>query len=136
MSRIRLQDLGDGEDAAFLDHPDEPLPESVSEDTTNPRRLRPRRSWQTSDPKTVIVLLAVAKFVIVLSGMLMMMPMYRLLEDAFCHAHFGDDSPGLMDEMKCKVGEVQSGLAFLMGWFGLLNSIMRMWHLNSLRTSS
>lgn len=124
MSRIRLQDQDSHEDAPFLDdHPDEPIPEPLS--SSQPRPLRPRRPWQTSNPKTVIILLSVVKFVIVLSGMLMLMPMYRLLEDAFCHAHFQDDSPGLMDEMKCKVEEVQSGLAFLMGWFGLLNSLLR-----------
>lgn len=124
MSRIRLQDQASPEDAPFLDHPDEPIPESSSPEPAS--RLRSHRPWQTSKPKTVIVLLSLVKFFIVLSGMLMMMPMYRLLEDAFCHAHFGDDSPGLMDEMKCKVEEVQSGLAFLMGWMGLLNSICRM----------
>lgn len=126
MPRNRLQDQGSYEDAPFLDdHPDEPIPESSASSTAPATLLRPRRPWQTSNPKNVIILLSVVKFVIVLSGMLMLMPMYRLLEDAFCHVHFGDDSDGLMDEMKCKVEEVQSGLAFLMGWFGLLNSFMR-----------
>lgn len=128
MPRIRLQDQGSYEDAPFLDdHPDEPIPESSGPASSSAATtlLKPRRPWQTSNPKNVIILLSVIKFVIVLSGMMMLMPMYRLLEDAFCHAHFGDDSDGLMDEMKCKVEEVQSGLAFLMGWFGLLNSLTR-----------
>lgn len=124
MSRIRLQEQASPEDAPFLDdHPDEPIPESLPASASP---LRSSRPWQTSDPKTVIILLSLVKFLIVLSGMLILMPMYRLIEDAFCHAHFDDDSPGFMEEMKCKVEEVQSGLAFLMGWMGLLSSICRM----------
>ena len=60
---------------------------------------------------------------IVLTGLMIMMPMYRLIEDTLCHAHFKDDSPDIIDEMKCKTDEVQSDLAYMLGWFGLVNAI-------------
>lgn len=76
---------------------------------------------------------AVAKFAIVTSGLMMMMPLYRLIEDAICHVHYEDDSADLIEEMKCKVDEVQTPLAFMLGWFGLLHAVMSesllLWHL-------
>ncbi|POR36762.1 Uncharacterized protein TPAR_03056 [Tolypocladium paradoxum] len=106
------------EDAPLLDEherQDEPLP-------TRPRiRAKP---WQAKTPGTIVVLAATMKFCITSSGMLMLIPVYRLIEDAVCHAVFEDDSPDIIDEMKCKRDEVQSRLAFLLGWFGLFNSIM------------
>ena len=128
MSRIRLDSLD--EDAPFLTHvdelPDEPIPTPDAPFEPIRKRRRIWSSWQASKPSTIVLLVAIAKFLIVTSGMLMLMPMYRLIEDAFCHRHYQDDSPDLIDEMKCKVAEVQSPLAFLMGWLGLLASVMSM----------
>ncbi|GAO16874.1 hypothetical protein UVI_02011950 [Ustilaginoidea virens] len=51
----------------------------------------------------IVFLAAVMMFGITSSGMMLLVPIYRLIEDALCHVHYKDDSPGLMDEMKCKV---------------------------------
>lgn len=122
MSRIEL-DAYD-EDAPFIDErADEPIP-STSDPPGQPwpRRAAP---WQASSRSTIVLLATAVKFCVVTSGMLLLMPMYRLIEDAFCHVHYEDDSPDLIDEMKCKVDEVQSPLAYIVGWFGLVGAIMR-----------
>ena len=109
------------EDAPLLDddyeRPDEPLP-------TRPR-IKAKR-WQAKTPGTIVLLAATLKFCITSSGMLMLIPLYRLIEDAVCHAWYEDDGPDIIDEMKCKGDEVQSRLAFLLGWVGLVNAIMSM----------
>lgn len=137
MSRIPL-DARDEEDVPFLDidYADEPITPNHSP-TPSPPPL-PRRSapWQASSPSTIVLLVTAVKFCVVASGMLMLMPMYRLIEDAFCHAHYRDDSPGLIDEMKCKVDEVQSPLAYMMAWFGLLNSVLSVFPISHLATAS
>ncbi|KND93588.1 hypothetical protein TOPH_01530, partial [Tolypocladium ophioglossoides CBS 100239] len=106
------------EDAPMLDEhqrQDEPLP-------SRPRiRAKP---WQAKTPGTIVFLAATMKFCITSSGMLMLIAVYRLIEDAVCHAFYEDASPGFIEEMRCKGDEVQSRLAFLLGWFGLFNSIM------------
>lgn len=129
MSYLHLQDQGSNEDIPFLDdYHDEPVPEpGIS--STPAATLIPGIRCQNRNHKPVIILLSVAKFVIVFSRMLMLTPTYRLLEDLFCHTYFANDSDALMDEMECKVGEVQSRLAFLMGWFGLLSSVMSKWQM-------
>jgi hypothetical protein len=99
------------------DHPDQPI--------SNHHRvqLRPSR-WQAGTPGTVVVLVATAKFAVVASGMMILMPLYRIIEDALCHSYYQDDSDGIIDEMKCKVDEVQSHLATLMGWLSLISNLM------------
>ena len=139
-TRIELDNRRDydEEDVPFLNIIDDepPLPATnTSPDLDSdpdpssppPRRRRHRRPsapWQAGAPSTIVILIIAVKFLVVTSGMLMLMPMYRLIEDAFCHVHYDDDSAGLIDEMKCKVDEVQSPLAYLMGWFGLVGAIM------------
>lgn len=80
--------------------------------------------------------MALSKFIIVTSGMMMIMPMFRLIEDALCHHYYEDDSSDFMDEMKCKVYEVQSSLAYFMGWLGLLNTVISRPDSHSNTTSS
>ncbi|KAJ6438337.1 siderophore iron transporter mirB [Purpureocillium lavendulum] len=106
------------EDAPLLDdyeRADEPLPARP--------RIRAKR-WQVKTPGAIVLLAATLKFCITSSGMLMLIPLYRLIEDAVCHAWYEDDGPDIIEEMKCKGDEVQSRLAFMLGWFGLFNSIM------------
>lgn len=124
MSRIELHAYDYDEDAPFLDvdeRPDEPIPATDSGPSRPPRRPLP---WQVQSPLTIVILAAIAKFTLVASGMMILMPMYRLIEDAFCHRYYEDDSSGLIEEMECKVDEVQSPLAFMMGWSALLNAII------------
>ncbi|EGR49493.1 uncharacterized protein TRIREDRAFT_59796 [Trichoderma reesei QM6a] len=80
--------------------------------------------WQVKSPKTAVRLIAFLEFLIIGSGMLLMIPIYRLIEDTVCHVYYGDDSLEMIDEMKCKTDEVQARMAYLLGWLGLFNSIM------------
>ncbi|KAF4120600.1 Major Facilitator Superfamily [Geosmithia morbida] len=96
------------------------------DDDSSSRRITGAAWWQASSPSSIVILLALVKFTCVLCGLLMMMPVYQFIEDTFCHIHYGDDSPGFMDEMACKVDEVQSSLALMTGWQGLLGGVMNL----------
>lgn len=88
---------------------------------------RPRFSaarWQVQSPRAVILLVGTVKFSVVCTGMLLMIPFFRLVEDALCHAHYDDESPGFIEERRCKVDEVQSRLAFLNGSMSLLTAVI------------
>ncbi|KAL7937119.1 major facilitator superfamily domain-containing protein [Trichoderma chlorosporum] len=100
----------------------EPIP---GEEEAAPRILRAAR-WQVKTPKAAVRMLVVLEFLIVASGMMLMMPVYRLIEDTVCHVSYGDDSLDLIDEMKCKTDDVQARMAYLLGWLGLFNSIMNL----------
>ncbi|KEY73320.1 hypothetical protein S7711_01436 [Stachybotrys chartarum IBT 7711] len=107
-----------GEDEPFLaagDRADEPI-------SSRPRYTA--RPWQAKSPRAIVLLLSLMKFGITSSGMLLLVPVYRLIEDAICHVYYDDDSDGMIDEMKCKVKQVQSRLAYIMGWVALLNSVV------------
>ena len=125
MSQARAQNGTAAETAHLLqrdDHSDQPC------ETSKSKVLRLQGSrWQASSPGMIVLLAATAKFSVVASGMMILMPIYRLIEDALCHAHFQDDSPGLIDEMECKVDEIQSRLATMMGWMSLVANIMSTW---------
>ncbi|KAM3502683.1 hypothetical protein MY10362_004687 [Beauveria mimosiformis] len=99
--------------------------EDGSAATTTPFRPRIRAArWQVRSPRRIVLLVSFAKFCIVCSGLMLMVPMFRLIEDAICHGVLDDASPGLLDEMKCKDDDVQARLATFMGWSGLVNSIV------------
>ncbi|KAH0498102.1 hypothetical protein TgHK011_005376 [Trichoderma gracile] len=93
------------------------------DDAAAPPALKAAR-WQVKSPKMAVRLIAFLEFMIVASGMLLMIPIYRLIEDTVCHVYYGDDSLDMIDEMKCKTDEVQARMAYLLGWLGLFNSIM------------
>ncbi|KAL6878946.1 major facilitator superfamily domain-containing protein [Trichoderma novae-zelandiae] len=93
------------------------------DDAASPPALKAAR-WQVKSPKTAVNMIAFLEFMIVASGMLLMIPVFRLIEDTVCHVYYGDDSLDLIDEMKCKADEVQARMAYLLGWLGLFNSIM------------
>lgn len=80
--------------------------------------------WQIHSPTQIVLLLSVIKFLIVASGMLIVVPLYRLIEDMLCHVYYEDDSNDIIDEMECKVDEVQAKLAYMLGWFALLSSVI------------
>ena len=117
MAQYDLYTEEDAPSINFDEIQDEPLP-------GNPPVLRRTSTWQIASPKKIVILLGVLKFCIVCSGLMIMMPMYRLIEDALCHDHFEDDSTDLIDEMECKVDEVQQRLAALLGWLGLLGALI------------
>ncbi|CAM1508145.1 Fc.00g049930.m01.CDS01 [Cosmosporella sp. VM-42] len=119
-------DLAEDEEPLLILDPDEP-PDSDS-DSFHSRpgpqlRFHPTL-WQVKSPRHVILLLAFIKFAIVVSGMLLLVPLARLIEDIFCHAYYEDSSAEIIEEMKCKKDEIQSQMAYLGGWSGLLNSVI------------
>lgn len=89
-------------------------------------RVKTASRWQLKTPSSIVLVAAIAKFFMIATGLMLMMPMYRLIEDSLCHTHLNDDSVGIIDEMKCKTDEVQSDLAWMLGWFGLVNSVFSM----------
>lgn len=86
--------------------------------------------WGVRSPKRIVILVSVIKFAVVFSGMLLILPTARLIEDMFCHIHYNDTSTDIIDEMKCKVDEVQSQLGYLFGWNGLVTSLIGEYHMN------
>jgi MFS transporter, PCFT/HCP family, solute carrier family 46 (folate transporter), member 1 len=88
----------------------------------------PRRRWwtrfQAKKPRTIVVLASTVKFLMTLSGTMVMLPIFRLMEDAFCHKYYDDESRDIIDEKKCKVDEIQKEMAYLFGFFALLNSVL------------
>ncbi|KAK3321784.1 general substrate transporter [Apodospora peruviana] len=82
--------------------------------------------FQARKPSTIILLLAVMMFAITTSGMLIMIPLFRLMEDALCHVYYQKDPSEPIDERLCKVDGVQSELAYLGGWGAMLGSLVGM----------
>ncbi|KAF4962800.1 hypothetical protein FSARC_9138 [Fusarium sarcochroum] len=115
-------------DAPLLDL--EPLEDDAASDSSSlhshPEPIPSYRfsRWGIHSPKRIVILVAVIKFSVVLSGMLLLLPTARLIEDMFCHIHYNDTSSEIIDEMKCKVDEVQSSLGYLYGWNGLVTSLV------------
>lgn len=80
--------------------------------------------FQARKRKTVIALLAVLMFSITTSGMLILIPIFRLMEDAVCHLHYDKPRSEPIEEQLCKVDGVQKELAFLGGIGAMLNSVV------------
>ncbi|KAF6803475.1 major facilitator superfamily transporter [Colletotrichum sojae] len=81
---------------------------------------------QVRSPRGVILLLALLKFSITTSGMLLMIPVLRLVEDGICHRHYGLAPAEPIPEMRCKADEVQREMAWLFGWQSLLGAVVNM----------
>ncbi|KAK6218958.1 major facilitator superfamily transporter [Colletotrichum tabaci] len=82
--------------------------------------------FRVRSPRAIILLLALLKFALTWKGMLLMMPLMRLIEDDICHKHYGRDPSELIPEMECKVDEVQKDLAWLGGWESLIGAVVNM----------
>lgn len=82
--------------------------------------------WQVKSPRTVVYLAILIKFFTIASGMLLLVPLFRIIEDTICHVHYQDDSNDFIEEKRCKVPEVQARLAYLLGWLGLVSSVICM----------
>ena len=68
------------------------------------------------------MLLAVLMFTLTTSGMLMLIPILRLMEDAICHVHYGKSRWEPIEERLCKVDGVQKELAYLGGIAAMIGS--------------
>ena len=88
-----------------------------------PAQVRASR-FQVRRPRAIVLTTALLKFILTCSGSMILLPIFRLLEDAFCHEFYGDDSPGMIDERKCKVDEVQRRLAYLGGWVAMMSAVV------------
>lgn len=85
-------------------------------------RARWRRRWTDKLPRLrvqkpihTIIILAGIKGVAIMSALMLMVSLFRLIEDAFCHEHYGKPLTEPIDERECKGEEVQTKLAFLGG---------------------
>ncbi|KAJ2988997.1 hypothetical protein NUW58_g3692 [Xylaria curta] len=76
----------------------------------------PVKPWHiATTPRTISTVICIAIFLWVLSGMVVMVPATRLVEDIFCRRHYGrlDEDP--IDEELCKADEIQSSVAWIFG---------------------
>ena len=94
----------------------------------HPHKHHPRRGFaarfQAQRRTSIIALLAVLMFAITTSGMLILIPIFRLVEDAICHVHYGKPLAEPIEERMCKVEGVQKELALLGGISAMLNSVV------------
>lgn len=86
----------------------------------------PLLRFQISSPRAVVFTLSLLKFSITTSVALLMIPMLRLIEDDICHKHYRLPHAEKISEMKCKVDEVQTAVAWLFGWQSLLGAVVNM----------
>ncbi|ATY61194.1 Major facilitator superfamily transporter [Cordyceps militaris] len=104
--------------AADAASPDDPWP------TRRRRQRRPAAWWQVRSPRSIVLVVALSKFCIVCSGMMLLVPLFRLVEDAICHGVLAHTSPDVLDERRCKDDGVQARLATFLGWSGLVGSLV------------
>ena len=78
------------------------------------------RRLQVTSPPRILLILTLIMFILVVSGMMIMMPVFRIIEDAVCRAHYATPPGETVDERLCKVDEVQSRLEYLGGWAALV----------------
>ncbi|EGX94798.1 Major facilitator superfamily transporter [Cordyceps militaris CM01] len=117
-TRLLTPDEAEAAAAADAASPDDPWP-------TRRRRQRRRAAWwQVRSPRSIVLVVALSKFCIVCSGMMLLVPLFRLVEDAICHGVLADTSPDVLDERRCKDDGVQARLATFLGWSGLVGSLV------------
>ncbi len=94
-----------------------------------PRSQRHGQRWcatrfQAQRRTTIVVLLAVIMFTMITSFMLILIPVFRLMEDAICHVHYGKGLFEPIEERLCKIDAVQKELAYLGGLSALISSVV------------
>jgi hypothetical protein len=95
-----------------------PQPERHGANAKPPRWSSSR--YQVSSPNAVVGLVSLIIFFMTLSGVMSLIPLGRLLEDAICRKYYGSSEP--VDENLCKVDEVQTELAWLGGLYVVIDS--------------
>lgn len=85
---------------------------------------------QTHSPRIIIALLFTIIFVLAFGGFLMAVPALRLYEDIMCHHYYNDVEgeghiglDGRIDEILCKVDEVQNELNITLAVLHFLGAI-------------
>ncbi|KXX82455.1 Major facilitator superfamily domain-containing protein 10 [Madurella mycetomatis] len=103
-------------------------PEILTDSNNGLGGKSPHRSitsrFQAQKRTTIVVLLAILMFTVTTSGLMILVPMFRLMEDAICHDYYDKDRSEPIEERLCKVDGVQKELAFLGGWAVMINSIV------------
>ncbi|KAK4154815.1 general substrate transporter [Chaetomidium leptoderma] len=103
---------------------DETPAEQLDTGSRNHARRGFAARFQAQKRKTIVALLALLMFSITTSGMLILIPIFRLMEDAICHVQYGKAMPEPIEEQLCKVEGVQKELAFLGGVSAMVNCIV------------
>ncbi|GAB1318260.1 General substrate transporter [Madurella fahalii] len=121
--RIEAEPLLAGDERASLEVPE------IHADSNNGFGVKSRRRsitsrFQVQKRTTIVALLAILMFTITTSGLMILVPMFRLMEDAICHAYYDKDRSEPIEEQLCKVDGVQKELAFLGGWAAMINSVV------------
>lgn len=80
--------------------------------------------FQPTRRTTILILLALLLFTILTSGILILIPLFRIMEDAVCHAFYGKPMFEPIEERLCKVQGVQSELAYLGGVSAAINAVV------------
>lgn len=80
--------------------------------------------FQAQNRTTIVVLLAFLMFTVTTSGMLILIPIFRLMEDAICHLYYDKGMFEPIEERLCKVDGVQKKLAYLGGLSAMISSIV------------
>ncbi|KAG7139286.1 MFS efflux pump atnC like protein [Verticillium longisporum] len=91
------------------------------------QRLGSRHAFDAFRPTTpfaIVVLLACLKATLFSSGILFLTPLFRLVEDAICHVHYQKDLAEPIEEKECKVDEIQSQLAYLLGTGAVIGALV------------
>jgi len=126
--RIEAEPLLAGEERDSIDISENPAEPDQSHEPHS--RKHGRRGcaahFQAQKRTTIVVLLAVLMFTITTSGMLVLIPIFRLMEDAVCHLYYEKGMPEPIEERLCKVDGVQKRLAYLGGLSAMISSIVGM----------
>ncbi len=85
--------------------------------------------FQARSPRAIVLLLSIAVFFISAGSTFANVPIMRILEDNICRRYYGDvllrrDSPPPIDEKLCKIDEIQSELAYLIGLLLTLEAVI------------
>jgi hypothetical protein len=79
---------------------------------------------QARKTSTIVTLLALLMFAVTTSAMMYIIPMFRLMEDAVCHVHYGKELSEPIEERLCKIDDVQKYFAYLGGWSSMISSVV------------
>lgn len=80
--------------------------------------------FQAQKRTTIVALLSTIMFAVTTSGMLFLIPIFRLMEDAVCHVHYKKPRSEPIEERLCKVEAVQKELALLGGAAAVINTVV------------
>jgi MFS transporter, PCFT/HCP family, solute carrier family 46 (folate transporter), member 1 len=108
--------LEEGEQETLVD-----ASEDEDEITKRSRLGRLLDRCRPKSPRKTVVLITFLKFYILTIALMLLLPMYRLIEDMVCREYFEKD---LVDEEECKVDAVQRKLAYVTALSALIGGVV------------